>query len=63
MNLTLRLFNDVVAEGLVDPGRKHNILYCYDTSVYIKIISTSWNVVNVETPMKALHKTNPYQQP
>ena len=55
-------FNNFVAQTLLDLGSKHNILHCHETSVYIKIISTWWDVVNVETPMKGLPK-KPYQQP
>ena len=63
VNLAVRICNDFVAQALVDHGRKRSILDCHDTSIYIKIISTWWDVVNVKTPMKGLHKINPYQQP
>jgi len=56
VNLALRIFNDFVAQALVELGSKHNILHWPDTSVYIKIISTWRDVVNVKTPMKGLHE-------
>jgi len=62
VNLAARMFNDFVVQALVDLDSKHNILHCPKNSVYIKIISTWWDVVNVETPMKGLPK-KPYQQP
>jgi len=62
-NLAVRVFNDFVAQALAELGSKPNILHWHETSVYIKIISTWWDVVNVKTPMKGLHKKKPYQQP
>jgi len=56
VNLALRIFNDFVAQALAERGSEHNILHWHDTSIYIKIISTRWDVVNVKTPMKGLHK-------
>jgi len=47
VNLAVRVFTDFVAQALVELGSKHNILHWHDTSVYIKIISTWWDVVNV----------------
>jgi len=40
VNLALRIFNDFVAQALVDLGSKHNILHWHETSVYIEIICT-----------------------
>jgi len=56
VNLALRIFNDFVAQALVELGSKHNILHWHDTNVHIKIMSTWWDVVNVKTPMNGLHK-------
>ena len=55
-NLAVRVFNDFVAQALAELGSKPNILHWHETSVYIKIISPWWDVVNVKTPMKGLHK-------
>jgi len=54
--LALRIFNVLVAQALVEHGSEHNILHWHNTNVYIKIISTRWDVVNVKTPMKGLHE-------
>ena len=55
-------FNNFVAQTLLDLGSKHNILHCHETSVYIKIISIWWDVVNVKTPKKGLHKKTYHRQ-
>ena len=63
VRLVLQVFNDFVSQGLLQLGEKHNIPHFMDTSTFIKIITTWWEVVNVKTPRKGLRLNNIYQQP
>jgi hypothetical protein len=59
----LKICNDYVAEALLQLGPKYGIQYYQDTSVFIKIISTWWSIVNVNTPLKGMRHNNVFERP
>ena len=63
VKLVLQIFNEYVSQALIQLGAKFNILHYQDTSNFIKIISTWWDVVNVKTPRKGRRLNNKFQQP
>ena len=63
VKLVLQVFNEYVSQALIQLGAKFNILHYQDTSNFIKIISTWWDVVNVKTPRKGRRLNNKFQQP
>ena len=63
VKLVLQVFNEYVSQALIQLGAKFNILHYLDTSNFIEIISTWWDVVNVKTPRKGRRLNNKFQQP
>ena len=62
VKLVLQIFNNFVSQALLHLSDKFNILHYRDTSAFIQLISTWWEVVNVKTPKKGC-RLNKYQQP
>ena len=44
-------------------GEKENITNYHNTSVFVKIVCTWWEIVNVKTPFKGKRLNNKYQHP
>ena len=63
VRLVLQIFNEYVSQALLELGDKFNISHYHDTSIFIKLIYTWWEVVNVKTPQKGRRLNNKYQQP
>ena len=63
VKLVLQIFNDFVSQSLLSLGDKFNIPHYQDTSAFIKIITTWWQIVNVKTPKKGRRLNSKYQQP
>ena len=63
VRLVLQIFNEFVAQALLQLGNAHDILHYQDTSAFISLILTWWEVVNVKTPHKGYRLNNKYQQP
>ncbi|XP_055928658.1 uncharacterized protein LOC129959790 [Argiope bruennichi] len=63
VQLVLSIFNEHVAEALVELGERKNLIYSKDTSEFLKIIITWWQIVNVKTPNKGKRLNNRYQEP
>ena len=63
VKLVLQLFSDYVSQSLLLLGNKFNILHYHDTGVFVKVITTWWEIVNVKTPRKGRRLNNKYQQP
>ena len=61
--LALRVFNEYVAQGLLELGAKMSIPHYAATSLYIKIIVTWWHIVNVKSPLKGQRLNNKFEQP
>ena len=52
VKLALQIFNNFTVEALMIPGENLNISHYANMSVFIKIIVTWWQIVNVKTPLK-----------
>ena len=52
VKIVLQVFNEYVSQALIQLEAKFNILHYQDTSNFIEIISTWWDVVNVKTSRK-----------
>ena len=63
VRLVLQIFNDFVSHALQELGSKFAIPHFHDTAVFIKIVTTWWNIVNVKSPHKDLRLNNSFQQP
>ena len=63
VKLVLKIFNDLVANSLRELGPKYNLQFYKDTANYIEIIRKWWDVVNVKTPYKGVHKRNDLMKP
>lgn len=63
VKLVLNVFNTNVVEALNIIGDKADILDSKCTANYIDIITKWWDVMNVKTVMKGIHKRNTYQEP
>lgn len=61
--LVLQVFNVYVAQALLALGPVHHIQNYFNTSVFIKIISTWWSIVNVKTSMKGVRHNNEFENP
>ena len=44
-------------------GEKYEIPHYLDTAAFIEIVTTWWNIVNVETPHKTIRLNDDFQQP
>ena len=63
VKLALQVFNNFTAQTLKFLGEKTNIPYYENTSTFIKIITTLWQIVNVKTPLKGKRLQNVYEEP
>ena len=63
VRLVLQIFNEFVAQALLQLGNAHDILHYQDTSAFISLILSWWEVVNAKTPRKGYRLNNKYQQP
>ena len=63
VKLVLKVFNKFVVNGLLHLGSQHNLEHYKDTSHFISIICKWWDIMNVKTPYKGLHKSNVFMQP
>lgn len=63
VKLVLKIFNKFVVSGLIEVGSHHNIEHYKDTSHFISIICKWWDIMNVKTPYKGLHKGNVFMKP
>ena len=62
VRLVLQIFSEFVAQALLQLRNAHYILHYQDTSAFISLILTWWEVVNVKTPRKGYRLNNKYQQ-
>ncbi|CAL1301587.1 unnamed protein product [Larinioides sclopetarius] len=63
VKLVLCIFNEHVAQALAEFGQKKNLLHSKDTSDFLKIIITWWQIVNVKISNKRKRLNNRYQEP
>ena len=63
VKLALQVFNNFTAQALTFLGEKTMIPHYENTSTFIKIITTWWQVVNVKTPLKGKRLQNVYKKP
>ena len=63
VKLALQVFNNFTAQALTFLGEKTMIPHYENTSTFIKIITTWWQVVNVKTPLKGKRLQNVYEEP
>lgn len=63
VKLVLKIFNSFVIQGLNEVGLSQIIKYHSDTANFISIICKWWDIMNVKTPYKRLHKNNPFTKP
>lgn len=63
VKLVAQIFNERIECSLLELGPENNIQNYLDTSKFISIITTWWNIVNVKTPLKGLHRRNEMQKP
>ena len=63
VKLALQVFNNFTAQALTFLGKKTMIPHHENTSTYIRIITTWWQVVNVKTPLKGKRLQNVYEEP
>ena len=63
VKLALQVFNNFTAQALTFLGEKTMIPYYENTSTFINIITTWWQVVNVKTPLKGKRLQNVNKEP
>lgn len=63
VKLVLKTFNKFVIQGLLKLGPIYNISYFEETANYISIICKWWDIFNVKTAVKDIHKRNVFMQP
>lgn len=63
VNLALKIFNHNISKALIEIGSHKNFTNYQDTSEYVEIISTWWDIVNVKSPLKGLRLRNKFQEP
>lgn len=63
VKLVLKVFNKFVVNSLLHLGSQYNLKHYKDTSHFISILCKWWDIMNVKTPFKGLHKSNVSMQP
>ena len=63
VKLVLEIFNNFTSEALALLGKELQIPHYENTSVFIKIITTWWSIVNVKTPWKGTRLRNLFETP
>ena len=63
VKLALQIFNDFTSNALTAIGQKYDMANYFNTSIFIKIITTWWKIVNVKTPLKGLRLNNDFEKP
>jgi hypothetical protein len=63
VNLVLQLFNEFVAQALIELGEKYELQHFQDTADFITIILTWWHICNVKFISKGSRLNNIYQKP
>ena len=63
VKLALQIFNNFTVEAVMILGENLNISHYANTSVFIKIIVTCWQIVNVKTPLKGKQLKNSFEEP
>ena len=63
VKLVLKVFNENISNSLNALGPSHNLPHYNGLSVFIKIITRWWSVMNVKTLFKGVRLNDNYQEP